>query len=301
MDEIKLIALYYYICECYDKELWLYCQRHSKNNLAPDFSDQELLTIYLFAMIDEEKFQISSIHQYAMKYLHSWFPKLPSYQAFNRRLNELADVLWRIMCRQITGHLQANLWQQLSLPQAAVDSVPLILAQGRRSDQAKVACEIADKGRCASKGIWYHGLKLHWLTLLREGQLPLALDLRLSAASDNDNIVFKEQLITQWMNLVVFADKIYDDVPSIEQLLLQNKVLLLACQRRRKGQGHLRADQKILSRYVSRKRQPIESFFNWLIETAKLQWASKVRSLKGLLVFIYGKVAAAFLKLSFYP
>ena len=43
MNEIKLIALYYYICECYNTELCWHCQRFS-NNSQPDFTDEELLS-----------------------------------------------------------------------------------------------------------------------------------------------------------------------------------------------------------------------------------------------------------------
>jgi hypothetical protein len=44
-------------------------------------------------------------------------------------------------------------------------------------------------------------------------------------------------------------------------------------------------------------RQPIESFFNWLIEKTTIQRASKVRSTAGLLVHLMGKIATAFIYL----
>lgn len=40
-------------------------------------------------------------------------------------------------------------------------------------------------------------------------------------------------------------------------------------------------------------RQPIESFFNWVESKTGIQIASKVRSLNGLLVHVFGKLAAA--------
>ena len=46
---------------------------------------------------------------------------------------------------------------------------------------------------------------------------------------------------------------------------------------------------------VSFVRQPIESFFNWLNEKTQIQKASKVRSSKGLLVHIFGRIAACLL------
>jgi hypothetical protein len=44
--EFKLIAMYFYISDIYDKELKYSCQRFS-NNSEPDFTDQEIMTIYL--------------------------------------------------------------------------------------------------------------------------------------------------------------------------------------------------------------------------------------------------------------
>ncbi len=53
------------------------------------------------------------------------------------------------------------------------------------------------------------------------------------------------------------------------------------------------------SKAVSTIRQPIEGFFNWLIEKMDIHRASKVRSIKGLQAHIFGKLAAAFLNFVF--
>ena len=50
---------------------------------------------------------------------------------------------------------------------------------------------------------------------------------------------------------------------------------------------------------ISHLRQPIEGFFNWLHEKTGIQTASKVRSLKGLLLHIFARLSAALLSLSF--
>jgi len=62
-----------------------------------------------------------------------------------------------------------------------------------------------------------------------------------------------------------------------------------------------KAADDLYSRAVSVIRQPIESLFNWLIEKTDIQRASKVRSTKGLLVHVFGKIAAAFLCCIFNP
>ncbi len=54
----------------------------------------------------------------------------------------------------------------------------------------------------------------------------------------------------------------------------------------------------LFSTTVSRIRQPIEALFNWLIEKAGIQKASKVRSTKGLIVHAFGRLAAAYITLA---
>lgn len=92
---LQLTAIYLYISELYESELQFVCQRFSNNN-RPEFTDQEIITIYLFVMHSEQRFKIKHIHQFAKDYLHSWFPKLPSYVAFNTRLNRMSEALKRL-------------------------------------------------------------------------------------------------------------------------------------------------------------------------------------------------------------
>ena len=58
------------------------------NNCEPEFTDEEAMTVYLFGIIQGHN-KVKNIHQYAQQHLLSWFPKLPSYQAFDNRLNHL--------------------------------------------------------------------------------------------------------------------------------------------------------------------------------------------------------------------
>ena len=58
-----------------------------------------------------------------------------------------------------------------------------------------------------------------------------------------------------------------------------------------------KAADELYSKAVSTVRQPIEGFFNWLIEKSDIQNASKVRSTKGL--NLGGRLAAAFIGLIF--
>ena len=89
-EALKLIKIYFYICKRYDEDLKFCCERFSNNN-QPELTDQEIMTIYLFAVHGEQRFKVKQIHRFANQYLRSWFPKLGSYAAFNNRLNQLSE------------------------------------------------------------------------------------------------------------------------------------------------------------------------------------------------------------------
>jgi hypothetical protein len=80
-------------------------------------------------------------------------------------------------------------------------------------------------------------------------------------------------------------------------LLAEQDSLLNTPVKKKKGE-HLGMAEEILSTAVSRVRQPIESLFNWIEEKTGIQTASKVRSTQGLLVHVFGKLAAAMLMLT---
>jgi hypothetical protein len=88
----------------------------------------------------------------------------------------------------------------------------------------------------------------------------------------------------------VYADKTYVS-KALKQLLEEQGTSLNTPAKKEKGKIINMADE-ILSSSVSRIRQPIESLFSWIDEKTGIQTASKVRSTQGLLVHVYGKLAA---------
>ena len=87
----KRIHLSVSICQQYDqKHLWFYTQRMSNNN-TPPFTDEEVLTIYLFGIMQQHT-QIMAIDTYTKDHLFDWFPNLPTYAGYVRRLNRLCVV-----------------------------------------------------------------------------------------------------------------------------------------------------------------------------------------------------------------
>ncbi len=297
--EFKLIQIYMYICDLYDQELKYYCQRYS-NNSNPEFTDQEIMTIYLFAGHCQKYFQIRDIHNFASEYLSSWFPKLPSYQSFNLRLNRLSEAFRVLSRRLISSFMPADCDRGISL----VDSLPVITCAGRHR-KGKVAREITAKGYCSTKNQYYYGLKLHALTSRREGTIPFPESLMVTPAEDNDLTVFKQAWGDYISNTVIFGDKIYSDFEyfNADKKQKQN-IEMFTPVKAVKGQSEQerqrqKAYNDLFSTAVSKVRQPIESFFNWLNEKTTIQRAQKVRSTKGLLVHTMGKIAIAFIYLIF--
>ena len=87
---LKLVKIYSIICDRFEKDLKYTCQRFS-NNDKQDLTDQEIMTIYLFAVQEEQRFCIKQIHKFACDYLLNWLLKLDSYNAFSNRLNQLSE------------------------------------------------------------------------------------------------------------------------------------------------------------------------------------------------------------------
>jgi hypothetical protein len=293
---IKLIKIYFYVSERYEKELHYLCERFSNNN-HPELTDQEIMTIYLYTIQEEQRFKVKQIYLFADEYLRSWFPNLGSYASFDNRLNRLSEAFKQLAA----SLLKENQPQDCCPDQSLLDSMPIITCSGRRSP--KVATEIVDKGVCSSKGIYYHGLKLHALGFRRVGQLPFPEQLLITPASYNDLFVFK----SAWSDLAqrcFWGDKIYYNSEFFEQLEQEKQSIMLTPVKAVKGQSDWekqfnKAADDSFSRSVSKVRQPIESFFNWLIEKTDFQKASKVRSTKGLMIHVFGKIAAAFIYLLF--
>jgi hypothetical protein len=88
-----------------------------------------------------------------------------------------------------------------------------------------------------------------------------------------------------------YADKAYqvEDEPVHQE----THVTLMTPVKKQKGQIFLDTVDQWLSTAISQVRQPVESLFNWIHEKTGIQIASKVRSYKGLMVHVFGKLAAA--------
>jgi hypothetical protein len=296
VKELKLISIYLYICDIYDSNLKVVCERLSNNN-HPVFTDQEVMTIYLFVMSVEQRLKIKQIHEYANEHLRSWFPLLPSYEAFVMRINRLSEAFQYLADMLLSRNCPTGCDLNASL----MDSLPIITCSAKRLPS--VAKEIADKGYCSTKSMYYYGLKLHALAYHRPSHLPFPEKIVITPASEHDLNVYRQN----WKNIpnrTFYGDKIYHDADLQREIESVYNSRIRTPVKAVKNQTEViklwdRAANDVYSRAVSHVRQPIESLFNWIIEKTDIQRASKVRSTKGLLVHVFGRIAAAFIFLVF--
>jgi hypothetical protein len=232
---------------------------------------------------------MKAMYEFIKDYYAEWFPAIPKYESFVKRVGFLApafEVLARILVNE--QDIDSSLLEHIT------DSMPIIVAKQSRSGSSKSASEICDKGYCSSKGMYYYGVKLHSLAAKQYHSLPKPAMLAITPASVND-ITFAKEAFHDVRNIDIYGDKIYNDSSWFEYMRIHNNVNISAPVKLKKGQETLESIDRLYNSAVSSIRQPIESFFNWLIEKTRIQYASKIRSANGLLSFIFARLAAIFL------
>jgi hypothetical protein len=280
----QLVTLYLYVCKHYQQSLWVYCQRMS-TFADLSFSDEEVITLYLFGIIDKMR-EIKKIYDYAARHLRRWFPNLPSYVAFVQRLNKVADVFAPLLMI-----IQQESGDQSAQTAWLIDSFPVALAKQGHRFNAKVAPELADHGYCSTKKLYYYGVRVHVVGRAKAGTLPSPDYIGVTGASDHDGKVF-DQIRPELANNVLYGDKAYQRPDADEVREVQNLTVLTPV-KKQKGQRYLEPQDQWLSTAVSRVRQPIEALFGWIEQQTGIECAAKVRSYNGLMVHVFGKLAAA--------
>lgn len=270
-------------------------QRQS-NNFRPQFTDEECLTVYLWG-IAQRRFEQKAIYNYTKNHLLDWFPKLPSYQAFSRRLGELAPA-FQLLAERWMDQVNSKTKETLSY---VVDSCPIILAKQSRSTDAKVARDICSKSYNSSRKEYYYGVKLHAFAARHPGTLATPCALMVSTAADHDLTVAKRIMddCKPFCGGVLYADKAYIDSKWENHLKSEHSVELRTPRKRMIAESVRSGDA--YSTYISALRQQIECFFNWLNANTNIQVASKVRSSKGLFTHVFGRIAAALFNHYFNP
>ena len=280
----QLITIYLYVGKHYRQGLWTYCQRRS-NYANLSFTDEEVITIYLFGIIDGRT-RITKIYEDTNRYLRDWFPNLPRYEAYVQRLNRIAEVFAPLLELMIDDQETEGLGRAW-----LIDSFPVALAKQGHRFKAKVAPQLANAGYCSTKKLYYYGVRVHVIGRSQPGTLPQPVYIGVTGASDNDGKVFA-QIRPVLHHKELYGDKAYQ-LPDEEAFRHQQGLVVRTPVKKQKGQEHLEAADQLFSTAVSRVRQPIESLFAWLERQSGIESASLVRSYAGLMVHVFGRLAAA--------
>jgi len=113
-----------------------------------------------------------------------------------------------------------------------------VLAKQKRSSQAAVASEFADKGYCSSKGVFFYGAKLHVVGERRSGTMPVLECAGLTPGSENDLTALRRVLPT-FENGELYGDKAYCDGPMKARLAKEQNLEVFTPVKKRKGQKRL--------------------------------------------------------------
>lgn len=152
---------------------------------------------------------MKKIYEYTSRHLHDWFPQLPGYTAFVQRLNTLSHLFEELVVT-LMRKLPINVRHNLPF---VVDSMPIILAHRGRRFKACVAQEIATKnGYCATKKLYYYGIKLHLMGQYETGSLPIPVQLSITEAGTGDGRTLDEFGKDLPEGSKVFADKAYHSI-----------------------------------------------------------------------------------------
>ncbi len=103
----NLIRIYELVCDYFN--IVQYYRERFSNNKHLKFTDQEVMTIYLYGVHYQEYSKIKHIHKFAFDYLVCWFSKISSYKAFNNRLNRLRGAFAKLSEKIISLRVAASI------------------------------------------------------------------------------------------------------------------------------------------------------------------------------------------------
>jgi hypothetical protein len=281
MKRIKLYQLNRRVRKLYFTTELACCQR-SSNNSEPKFTDMQAAVIYLYGLNLGLQKKIS-VYNFAKEHLKKYCEHLPSYKQFCLRINRLAPFFAELTNAELKAKPKTSKTH-------LTDSAPIVVAKGSRSSRAKTAGGLCDKGYCASKKMWYYGVKINILAEEREHTLPIPRRILLTKASEHDLNAGKVMLENA-EDMEVFADKAYIDETWGYDLQLRYVELYTPFKERSKHLIPLDDGERAWNAMIASKRQLIESLVSQISRLTDLQDAHIVRSENGLLSFVWARLA----------
>ncbi len=227
-------------------------------------------------------------YYYIKRNYQSWFPLLPVYEVYSRKLNKFNEALayiYKVICKQYFTN---------DSKEVVIDTAPIVVCKQQHSAKSKVGKPLVTKGYCASKKMFYNGVKLQIIAPLRNKILPFPFDYEIESASVHDLTIAKQSL-SDYRNLEVYSDKAYIDESYQKELFYDNNINLITPIKKKKRGNELTLFKKCFNYLHSSKRQVIESLFGWIDKKSNIENASLVRSIEGLIYHINVKMVAALL------
>jgi len=142
--------------------------------------------------------------------------------------------------------------------------------------------------------MYYYGVKLHVVGSLNLGSIPNPILFEITRANVHNLAVFKD-FANYFSNFYMYSDKAYYDEGFKTDLKENQNLTLFTPVKKTKNNEYQSIFDQVKFTEISRIRQRIESFFNFIKNKSKIQNASKIRSSAGLIVHIFGKIAACLL------
>jgi hypothetical protein len=236
---------------------------------APEMSDSEVITV---SLIIETYFQGHEEVGYALvrQYLRDLFPRLLDGDRFNERRRRLIGLI---------ELLRRDLRDQKLKPQErvrVVDSTPITLMTYTRGNRSQSVVGGDYFGVVTSKKSKFFGLRLH-LTATPDQLIDEWL---LAPAAEHDVKVL-DTLVLDCRDLILVADKAYNDAELENRLWRKRRIQLLPLRRTNQKQQWPDAARRALGRV----RHCVETVFSVLTTTFNVQ-RPRGRSLAGHVVRI---------------
>lgn len=235
----------------------------------PEMSDSEVITV---SLIIETYFQGHEEVGYAFvqQYLRDLFPRLLDGDRFNARRRRLTGLIEPI--RRDLRDQKLTTQERVRL----VDSAPITLMTYTRGSRAQSVVGSDYFGVITSKKSKFFGLRLHLTTT--PDQL---IDTWLLAPASAHDVTVLDALVLDAQDLVLIADKAYNDADLEDRLWRKRHIQLLPLRRSNQKQQWPDAVRRALGRV----RHRVETVFSVLTTTFNIQ-RPRGRSLAGHVVRI---------------
>lgn len=280
--QTRLVALYCKVCDDYFNGLCEVAQRISPN-YQPVFTDQEVLTIY-YSGIQEGLKDKASIYRHASTYWADFFPNLPKYKQFSRRVGRLGNTMIKhVEILTETGQFNGALG-------FLMDSMPIILSKNINRKTERILDQEASVGYCSTKKLYYYGVKIHVIGERKLGSVPSPIFVGTTPANVHDLTAFKS-IAPDLREMEIYCDKAYCCQEFQNDIAYEQGTLIATPIKKVKNCSE-GAFEKLHNYFISHIRQPIESYFSYLSRKTGIQDGSRIRSLNGLLAHVYGRLAS---------